>query len=287
MRDYKNVKVPRKYRTKTHRVVVEHAPGRRPRSRPGSFASALLIMATVALCALGLIGYRWASRTEMFQISSVDVKGVSQLGEGELKTIAGFFTGQNIFHVDLEAAARQARAHAWVKDVRIERRLPNRISMVFVERAPAAILDSATGRYLVDTDGVVIDKPAPEAVWPLPTVTFKDHKVRPGEQVTEGGVVEALGLIEELSARGGWQPSDVTVKAGSPESISVVYANQEFKLGSGNYPEKLHRLSEIMSDLRGRGLQVAYVDLRPTRQAAALVKKTGRREKIPNNRHAK
>jgi len=287
MRDYKNVKVPRKYRNTTHRVLVERAPGRRPRGKPVSFARVMLITATAAFCALGLIGYRWASRTEMFQISSVDVKGIRQLGESELNNIAGFFTGQNIFHVDLEAAARQARAHAWVKDVRIERRLPNRISMVFVERAPVAILDSATGRYLVDNDGVVIDKPAPDAAWPLPTVSFKEHKARPGEQVTDGGLVEALGLIEELSARGGWQLADVTVKAGSPESISVVYADQEFRLGSGNYPEKLRRLSEIMSDIQGRGLQVAYVDLRPTRQAAAQVKKSGRREKISNNKHAK
>ena len=274
MRDYKNVKVPRKYRATTHRVEAGHARRKRSALPAVSWKKTLFLAAFLIVCCMCLLGYRWAIRTEMFQISGVDIKGVKQLGEGELKTIAGVFTGQNIFYVDLEAAAQQARANFWVKDVRIYRSLPNRISMVFIERVPVVILDSATGRYLVDNEGVVIDKAAGKPEWQLPVVSIKDYKARPGEQVSTEGMVEALPLIEELSARGGWQMADVVVKAVSPETLSVVYAEQEFKIGGGRYPEKLRRLSEIMADMKARGLQAAYVDLRPERQAAVMVKNT-------------
>ena len=65
----------------------------------------------------------------------------------------------------------------------------------------------------------------------------------------------------------------MTVKADSPESLSVVYAEHEFKIGSGRYGEKLRRLAEVMADVKERGLEIAYVDLRPERQAAVMVKK--------------
>jgi hypothetical protein len=84
-------------------------------------------------------------------------------------------------------------------------------------------------------------------------------------------MAEALTLIAELSARGGWELSEITIKANSPEALSVVYAEHEFKIGSGNYAEKLRRLAEVMTDVKQRGLNIAYVDLRPERQAAVMV----------------
>jgi len=272
MRDYKNVKVPKKYRT--HRVTVEHDAPRRPKRKPVPLGRVLAITAIIALCVSGVVGYQWASRTEMFLIAGVDVKGVRQLSDDDLKSLAGFFTGQNIFRVNLEAAARQARAHPWVKDVRIHRNLPNRISMVFTERAPVVVLETGSGRYLVDSEGVVIDRAGRENMEPLPRVLIADCKVRPGEPPSAGAMSEALTLLAELQARGGWQLADVAVKAASAESLSILFAEQEFKIGCGNYPEKLRRLAEIMDDMKTRSLVISYVDLRPDRQAAAMVKNT-------------
>jgi len=90
--------------------------------------------------------------------------------------------------------------------------------------------------------------------------------------VTSEGMAEALMLIAEIAERGGWRLPEVTIKAGSPETLSVLYADHEFKIGTGNYAEKLSRLAEILSDGKQRGLEIAYVDLRPERQAAVMVK---------------
>jgi cell division septal protein FtsQ len=96
-----------------------------------STALRLLVIAVIAAgCWLGWQAYRVVTHAELFQIAGVDVKGVRQLGEADLKNIVGAFTGQNIFRVDLDAAVRRANANTWVKSVRIYRRLPNRISMV-------------------------------------------------------------------------------------------------------------------------------------------------------------
>ena len=88
-----------------------------------------------------------------------------------------------------------------------------------------------------------------------------------------GAVPEALDLLGELASRGGWSPGEVTVKADSPETIAIVYADHEFRIGSGNYGEKLRRLGEIVADMQQRGLAFTYVELRPERQAAVMVAK--------------
>jgi len=283
MRDYKNIKVPRSYRVNTKRTSIKRVNVGRISGRPGASphgltSVALQVLVVIIILAgawLGWQAYLLVTHAEMFQIAGVDVKGAKQLGEADLKAIAGAFTGQNIFQVDLEAAVRRARAHPWIKDVRIYRQLPNRISMVFAERVPAAVLDTGSNRYLLDSDAVIIDRIAKETsqAWPFPVVAIKDLRARPGEQVTTEGMREAQTLLAEIAARGGWQPVDVTIRAGSPESLTLVYKGHEFKIGSGNYPEKLRRLAEIMDDVKLRGLDIAYVDLRPERQAAVMVSK--------------
>jgi cell division protein FtsQ len=282
MRDYKNVKVPRSYRGSSNRstvkrAIVGRAPGRSRTGGTGIKQVALQIITVVMIAAGGVLAwkaYQMLMHAEMFQIAGVDVKGAKQVSQADLREIAGVFTGQNIFRVDLEAPVRRARTNPWVKDVRIYRRLPNRISMVVTERAAFALLDTGAGKYVMDNEGVVIDRIVKESAseWQLPVVAVKDYRVRPGEQAAYEGMAESLTLIAEIAERGGWRLNEVTIKAGSPETLSILYADHEFKIGTGNYAEKLRRLVEILSDGTQRGLEIAYVDLRPERQAAVMVK---------------
>ena len=137
MRDYKNVKVPRAYRTTPKRTTVKRVnrtstgPGKNAGGIKRIFPQILVCIVMAGGVWLGWQAYMLLTHAEIFQISGVDVKGVQQLGEGDLKTIAGVFTGQNIFQADINAAARRARANPWIREVNIHRSLPNRITMTF------------------------------------------------------------------------------------------------------------------------------------------------------------
>jgi cell division protein FtsQ len=256
---------------------VEIGPG--PKKSGGSvketLGAVLTILLTAALCYGGWEGYRWLIHAEMFSIAGVDVKGVRSMSDENIRDVAAMFTGQNVFRVDLDAATRRVMADPWVREVRIERRLPNRISIFVTERVPKAVLQASNGKYLIDGEGVVMVpvRSGSAAPPPLPVIALRDCRAVPREKVTAGAVTEALELIEELAARGGWDPDDVTVKADSAETVTIVYADHEFRIGSGNYNEKLKRMGEIVADMRQRGLAYTYVELRPERQAAVMVVK--------------
>jgi len=289
MRDYKHVKVPRAYRTSASRTAikrVESGPARRRKAAgiKSGILSALLMTAALGGAWLAWQGYRQLTRGEAFQVSGVDVEGVHRTGDAQLRSIVGEFRGQNIFRADLEAAARRARANPWIREVRLHRSLPNRITMSVVERVPSAILDTDAGRYLIDNDAVAIEREQnADAIPPLPVIAARDCRPRPGEPVNSESVADALVLLSEIEARGGWNMAEVAVRAGSPESLSVVYAGLEFRLGSGRYPEKLRRLVEIMNDVKERGLTIAYVDVRPETQAAVMVKQAPGAKSVGKN----
>lgn len=293
MRDYKNVKVPKKYRAETGRVSVKRAEAGRSRQRQqrqmpgvGSVLMNMLMLAAItASCWLGWQAYRLTTSADLFRISGVDVSGVRELDRTDLKNIVDEFTGQNIFRVDLNAAVRRALANPRIKEARIQRSLPNRIAMTVVERVPRAVLETRSGKYLLDTDGVVIERPGKdEASAGLPSIVIRDYRPSPGEPVTAESITEALNLLAEIEARGGWNISDVTIKADSVEALTILYADHEFRIGSGKYSEKLLRLAEIIADVRQRGLNIAYVDLRPDRQAAAMMQEAKGTGKISNNK---
>lgn len=280
MKDYKNVKVPRGYsttnrRTTKKRVNRARVPARRDGAEKGALGAVFAVLLTAALCYGGWEGYRWLTTAEVFHIAGVDVRGAHSVSDAEIRELAGMFTGQNVFRVDLDAATRRALANPWVRDVRIERSLPNRISMIFTERVPRAIVQAANGRYLIDGEGVVM-VPVPKdgaATAGLPVIAVRDSRAVPREAVAASAMAEALELARELVARGGWDPGGVMVKADTPETIAIVYADHEFRIGSGNYDEKLKRLGEIAADMRLRGVEYSYVELRPERQAAVMVMK--------------
>lgn len=283
MRDYKHVTVPKSYRTRTTRSVTKRIRAERHSVRAddpsGGLTGALVkLVVVVMIAAAGFLGwqaYRTVMHAELFVIAGIDVRGAKELGERDLKELVNVFSGQNIFRVDLEAAARQARANPWVEEVRIHRRLPNRITMVFTERVAGFILETNTGRYLMDKSGVVLEKIAGAGASGrrLPVIAIRGVRALPGETVTAEALADAHLLIDEIESRGGWQVADMTVHADSRDSIAVTYAGRVFKMGSGRYGEKLRRLAEVMADVTNRGIEIAYVDLRPERQAAVMVRK--------------
>ncbi len=280
MRDYKHVKVPKSARLKRDRVVRKRVTAERSGKKRGTGGSGALwtVLVFVILAALGYgawRGYQRVSRAEVFQIVGVDVNGVRQVSDGEVRALAGIFAGQNIFRVDLDAAARKALANPWVRDVRIERNWPRRIRITITERAPRAVLQAANGRFLIDRDGVVIVPAAPANEAGLPTIAVRDYRAAAGRALTGDGVAAAFELLDQLRERGGWDQAAVTVKADSAETVAILYADHEFRMGYGNYGEKLRRLGEIVADMNQRHLDYTCIELRPERQAAVMIRGQG------------
>jgi cell division protein FtsQ len=199
-----------------------------------------------------------------FQLETIDVNGLSRVDRDALLERAGLLDGVNIFDVDAEKAAEAIEAHPWIREARMERRLPDQVVVEVTEYEPAAVLVD-DGYHLVDANGQVFKQMSAEeadsGLLELPLVTGLDVTSSSPEQLRKR-LVEALEVVEMYRARGlaDWQPlSEVHFDTVLGLSVVTADSGTEIRLGQGRYRERLERLEVVQSSLVERGIDAEYI----------------------------
>jgi cell division septal protein FtsQ len=113
---------------------------------------------------------------------------------------AGLFDGTSVWDVDVERAVAALSLASWVRDVRIARRFPNRVSLDIKSREAVAATPTADGPYLIDAEGVLFREEGDRSHPDLPYVTGWDHAASRGERI--GRLRMALAVVVAAEAEG-------------------------------------------------------------------------------------
>jgi len=93
-----------------------------------------------------------------FKITDVRVEGMSVYTDGEIRSASGFETGENIFMINKNSAARAiTNRFPYVERVRIRRELPGTVVIEITESAPVAMLEHKGEFWLINTRGVLLE----------------------------------------------------------------------------------------------------------------------------------
>jgi len=182
--------------------------------------------------------------------------------------------GRSVVRVPLTDRREDIESLAWVEEAHVQRVMPNRILVEVTERTPVAFLRTGNDLSLVDSHGVILDRPA-EGQFHFPVVSgitevtpkatreqhmnlfvqfMKDiERVQPGaeDHISEADITEASDLRVTLTGLGTLSDS------GSP--ILVHFGDSDF----GN---RYHLLVENIDQWRASAGSVDSVDLRFARQ---------------------
>lgn len=131
---------------------------KRRRSRPSLLVRlrAFWIFIAVLLACAGYAGFRIATWPG-FLPSGVWVAGAVHVSQDEVRKQAAIPEDRNIWLIDKHAAESRVDALPWVRTAQIHRALPASVRIIVTERVPAACVQSATMRYLVDATAHVIE----------------------------------------------------------------------------------------------------------------------------------
>jgi cell division protein FtsQ len=226
-------------------------------------------------------GWRWATSSEAFAIREIRFQGLSHATEQDLLHRSGLKPGDNLFRADLAKAGRAMQANPWVASARLARRLPGQVVATVVEHRPAALVQLG-GLYLLDDEGRLFKKAAPEDKVDLPIVTglsrdgWADRK--PELQLRLFG---ALHLLDTWQAAGNALAAVSEVRLDEDGGYTLFAhdgtAVQEVRLGSTDISLKLQRLAQVRAALARRGERASRIDLdnpaRPDQAAATLADK--------------
>ena len=265
---------------------VRRAAAERDRAAWKSVLGAALRSLLAAVLSAGLSlgawqGWRWATTSEAFAIREIRFQGLSHATEQDLMMRGGLKLGDNLFRADLAKAGRAMQAHPWVSSARLARRLPGQVVATIVEHRAAALVQLG-GLYLLDEEGRLFKRAAPEDGLDLPIVTglsrdgWTDRK--PELQLRLFG---ALHLLDTWQAAGNALTAVSEVRLDEDGGYTLFAhdgtAVQEVRLGSSDISLKLQRLAQVRAALARRGERAARIDLdnpaRPDQAAATLADK--------------
>ena len=91
-----------------------------------------------------------------FKIENVLITGTRNLSNNYIKDIIEIYKDGSIFNIDLSSIYNKIKQNSWVKEVSIERVLPNIIKIKILENQPIAIWQNKKNNKLITANGDII-----------------------------------------------------------------------------------------------------------------------------------
>ena len=177
---------------------------------------------------------------------------------------AGSGPGLNVFRLSLEAERKQVESIAWVRSAALMRILPNRLVVHVVERTPVAFANAGGHVSLVDSDGVLLDKPE-SASFDFPVITGLESVANLDERRARIALYQDFmrQLGEEIS-HSGWMISEAGLADADDLKVLLVQGRDTLQVhfGHENFLEHFHTFLALLPELRKSNAPLDSVDLR-------------------------
>lgn len=227
----------------------------------------LLLVLVAAAAGFGLyFGADKITSSPDFEIKEVKVSGNKYISKNEILALAKVETGKNMFKIDLREVQEKLKANSRFKKVAVNRIFPGVVELVVEEREPVACIGE-NKFYQADAAGVVF--PAIKSffhgkrLYAFTGINVNLSEV--GKPTTLLTLKQALAMVKKIESRGGPYLNDVmTVDVPCSEELALVVQNtrQVYKIGEGNWDEKIDKLLCLLKNLNERKKDIASVDLR-------------------------
>jgi cell division septal protein FtsQ len=173
-------------RIRARRARVRSEAVRRRQRRTLSLFVLLLLVACVAV----------ALRSPLFEISAIEVRGVSSARAEAVRQAATISKGEHLLTAPLERAQASVEGLAWVKSAVVHRLPPSTVAIDVTPRRPLLTVETSTAAWKVDEDAVVI---AGGRVSDAPAISVGDLKIPAlGSAIEDRTVRDAVTVHRRL-----------------------------------------------------------------------------------------
>ncbi len=220
--------------------------------------ASLLLTGILLLTALLILGYSQTMTAAYFGLRETQVRGVKELTEKDVLTLADLKPAQNLLAVNADAIRDRVRKSPWIKDVFVGRELPKRLVIEVCERTAVALLKRGDGFYLMDADGLAFKKLEVGDESDLPALTGCYRDGRPNQPL----LTKALDLFHYLSTADGLFSIKSIAEVNGDEIIGFSIFTDSglcLRLGFDHYENKIRRLKPVLTDLEKRNINLKYV----------------------------
>ena len=157
-----------------------------------------LLVILVTLC---MVGYQWIppAVAGWLAIQRVSISGTDRLDRRVVLSLLDLPEDRSLLSVDLSSLERKVEAHPAVASASVGRVLPHTLTVIVVERKPAALFQHAGGTLFLDKEGVVLSLAPDGPVGTLPElVGLSAVKILGGDPATQAQARRGLRFAGHL-----------------------------------------------------------------------------------------
>jgi cell division protein FtsQ len=162
-----------------------------------------------------------AEVAELFSLQQIHYKGLTQLDPKELDRLIFQSVSEDLLFIDLDRVRTLVESESWVKEATIRRKLPDGLFIHVTERQAVAVAAIDTELYLVDGEGVILDRPSSQH-FSLDRPIVKGLKNVARENAREGNAARMgiyLRVLTELTL---YNQSISEIDVATPDSVAVI-----------------------------------------------------------------
>ena len=209
-------------------------------------------------------GYRAFESATFFKIKNIEVSRAKHLNREEILALAGVETGQNLARKNLKQMGEQLSQNPWIETVRINRYLPDRLTISVTEREPLAIVNMSYIYYL-DKKGTIFKVLNQGDKLDYPVITgFSEDDLSSNPAGTGEALkttCELLGILREKGAFILADVSEIHYDKGYGFTLFTSAGGLPIKVGSGDFDAKIDRFARIYRELMVQRSSLHYIDL--------------------------
>jgi len=222
-------------------------------------------MSAIMIAAVVFIGFYFLNQS--LPLERVIVKGNYYFTKKQIVKIMGVRKEENLLMISLKKMSDRLQSSPWIKKVFLRKILPSTIYVEIHEAKPTAFLSDRQNLYLLDEDGLALDKIKGKMGLNLPILTGirldKDKKK----------IREAVELIQVLKQKGIQLDTNVRISATERYGLVMDMHGEIIRFGYGQYRDKVERLFIVISELKKKDEEMVYLDLRFTDQVVVSPQK--------------
>jgi len=167
----------------------------KPEVKRGFLVIALLTLSLTGCLVSGAVwSYHWLSRSDFFQVTTIEIAGNQEVSKETIIQLAGVDIHANLLALDLATIAPRIRGYGWIESVELSKEWPSRLLIEVRERRPLALLNTDQGLYYVDAKGEPFAPLNGQAELDFPIITGLE------KPLTVKGGEERLKALEQVQA---------------------------------------------------------------------------------------
>ena len=166
---------------------------------------AILKIVKVLTLIIVIIGVSiYVALSPLFNIKEINVTGNSKLSKEEIISLSELKTDENTFKVSKKNIKNKVKANAYIENVKIRRKLPDKVEIIVVERVATYMIPFANSYIYINNPGYMLEITSQKAEMPaIVGISTPEEELHEGQRLISEDLVklgEVLQIMESANA---------------------------------------------------------------------------------------